>query len=508
MTSDGVAPRRLESRSWPLVVGVIVLIAVIGALQAPLPFSGDAALYQSGARAMESGQVLFRDFWDLKQPGIYLVHLIAGRLFGFDEVGLRLAELLLLLGLSGALVHVLRRSFEPRWIVAVVPLASVGTYYVVASEWHLTQPAVLVSVPLFALLALVSGARAGAWRWLVAGVVGALALSFGLYVGAVVIAIAIAALILTRLVDRNAISAILLKGAGPFALGFLVVVVAELTWLSSRGAMDVFLWTHSGWRDLAIDVRGRFALGHAVYSAFWFGRSFWPWLVLIPFAGFGWRGLAQERIFVLAFVWLIVGGVATAVEPFAAWEFDYLKLMVPTAMLAARGLHGLLSRGERAALTSRRLLAAAAGLLLLTSMAPLREKDQLIRKYAGSGYGGAGTLRSGLSARYGAAWRSTAFLRDSASRPGEIYVFGNPLIHLLSDRPHASAIHGWAWELQPTSMWEALERDLQERQPPFVFVAADYERLIEERAAGVRMLLDSAYSIRSEEPGGRWYERR
>lgn len=500
--------QRSESRTWPLIVAVVVLIAVIGALQAPLPFSGDAALYQTGARAMESGLVLYRDFWDLKQPGIYLVHLFAGRLFGFGEVGVRLVELLLLLGLSGAMIHALRRSFEPRWIVALVPLASVGTYYVVATEWHLTQPAVLVSVPLFLQLSLTGGVHAGAWRWLAAGALGALSLSFGVYVGLVVATLAIAALVLRRLVDRDPVGTLMIKGAAPFAVGFLVVLVAELTWLSSRGALDVFLWTHSGWRDLAMDVRGRFSLGHAVYSAFWFARSFWPWLVLIPFAGLDWGGLARERIFVLALVWLVVGGVATAVEPFAAWEFDYLKLMVPTAMLAGRGLHGLLSRSTPAAWSSRRVMLPACLLLLLASMAPLREKGRLIQRYAGSGYGGASAQQRGSSTRYGAAWQSTAFLRDPATRPGEVYVFGNPLVHLLSERPHASPIHGWAWELQPTSMWEALGRDLRERQPPFVFVAGDYERLIRERAVGVRQLLDSAYAIRSEAFGGRWYERR
>ena len=59
------ASRRLE------VAAVLAVIALLGLLAAPLPFTGDQALFAAGARQLARGDVLYRDFWDVKQPGIY-----------------------------------------------------------------------------------------------------------------------------------------------------------------------------------------------------------------------------------------------------------------------------------------------------------------------------------------------------------------------------------------------------------------------------------------------------
>ena len=123
----------------------LLVVAIAGAPHLPTPLHGDAVLYQSGARTLAEGGALYRDFWDLKQPGIYIFHWIAGALFGFGEVGLHALELLLFLAVSVLQVVLLRRVFSPPWLASFVPIASFGTYYSVTSDWHLTQPAVLLS---------------------------------------------------------------------------------------------------------------------------------------------------------------------------------------------------------------------------------------------------------------------------------------------------------------------------------------------------------------------------
>ena len=62
-----------------------------------------------GAEQWLSGHVYFRDFWDLKPPGIHLFDLIGGALFGFDEVGIHLFELLRSMTLAGLLVLTVAR---------------------------------------------------------------------------------------------------------------------------------------------------------------------------------------------------------------------------------------------------------------------------------------------------------------------------------------------------------------------------------------------------------------
>src|SRR5258705_260145 len=72
------------------VLAVLGVIAGLGLLAAPLPFTGDQALFAAGARQLARGDVLYRDFWDVKQPGIYLWYLGGGSLFRYREVALHL----------------------------------------------------------------------------------------------------------------------------------------------------------------------------------------------------------------------------------------------------------------------------------------------------------------------------------------------------------------------------------------------------------------------------------
>ena len=134
----------------------LLLVGLLGAFGLPRPLHGDQALFMLGAQGMSAGKVLYVDFWDLKQPGVFLFHLAAGQLFGFSEVGLHLFELGYLLLFSALLMWTLRPTFATPWFSCLVPIATVGAYYVVAKSWHQTQLEMLVAFPLYLSLWLVS----------------------------------------------------------------------------------------------------------------------------------------------------------------------------------------------------------------------------------------------------------------------------------------------------------------------------------------------------------------
>lgn len=486
------------------------LVTVLGGLHLPDPLSGDAALYQTGARALAAGRVLYRDVWDLKQPGIYAFHWLAGRALGFGEVGLHGFELALMLGLSVALAWALRRAYEPRWLSSVVPITTVATYYAVASEWHLTQPAALLSIPLFGVVACVGGRPRSATRWALAGACGAVAVVLKVYAIVVVAPILAAALWIAHRVDGDGPHALLRRRVLPFAVGAGLVWGALLLWLWATGALPAFLWTHGEWRRLALAVRGPYPRSHAVHSARWFAGTFWPWLLLAFCAPLRWRGLAAERDFLLAGVWLGAGALATFLEPFAAWPFDFLVLVVPAGVLAVRGLQGLLADG-RAPQWLRRpgaALALLTAVLLLTSGGNLFTRAASFPRHAPLVAAGDRAYQRAVSGDYEAIWRSTAFLRSGEGAPGAIYVFGDPLILLLSGRRRAASVHGWAWDLQPALMWATVERELRLRRPPYIFVSTHNEGLISARASGLRRMLRGSYTVRASELGGTWYELR
>src|SRR4249919_2061776 len=106
MRGARTSPERVE------VYVVLGVIALLGILAAPLPFTGDQALFASGARQLARGGVLYRDFWDVKQPGIYLWYLGGGALFGYSEVALHLVEVAYQLAFAVVLIVTLRGRFS------------------------------------------------------------------------------------------------------------------------------------------------------------------------------------------------------------------------------------------------------------------------------------------------------------------------------------------------------------------------------------------------------------
>src|SRR5450631_4009030 len=87
-------PAESRSRRPGLRITIIAVILLAALVHVPYPFWGDQALFTYAAHGIRHGDRLYVDFWDLKQPGIYLWYLGAGTLFGFHEAGMHTAELL------------------------------------------------------------------------------------------------------------------------------------------------------------------------------------------------------------------------------------------------------------------------------------------------------------------------------------------------------------------------------------------------------------------------------
>src|SRR5262245_65009137 len=100
---------------------------------------GDQAIHLLGAEKLRDGGVLYRDIWDLKQPGIFWFYYVGGRLFGFTNLGIHAFELVCLLGAAVFVQLATRPLFESRRMASLASLLSVGSYYAVATRWHLTQ---------------------------------------------------------------------------------------------------------------------------------------------------------------------------------------------------------------------------------------------------------------------------------------------------------------------------------------------------------------------------------
>ena len=74
----------LKNLVWTVVA--LTFVIALGLSKLAYPLMGDQALFLLGGRTIDGGGILYRDFWDIKPPGIFLFYFIAGKLFGFSEM--------------------------------------------------------------------------------------------------------------------------------------------------------------------------------------------------------------------------------------------------------------------------------------------------------------------------------------------------------------------------------------------------------------------------------------
>jgi hypothetical protein len=177
-------PAERTSRSFAsssLSVHVLGLVVLAGTLCLPRPFGFDQALFGVFGRQLTRGAVLYRDIFDIKQPGIFVFYAAGGSLFGFTEVGIHAFELAYWIAFSVFSSLALRAYFTTDWAARFVPALTVVVYYLYATV-DLTQIEVVVAFAILLAWWLIDraepGTRAGLKRFAVAGIAAAVVTSF------------------------------------------------------------------------------------------------------------------------------------------------------------------------------------------------------------------------------------------------------------------------------------------------------------------------------------------
>ena len=134
--------RRRWWRPHPIDAGLVALASLFGAVSLTYPFGRDQALYGYVAREwVQRGAIPYRDVYDHKTPGIYLVHAITVLLFGSTFWGIRVAELLCVvtLGIVAARLATPRTDPVPRGLAGLSALAASVFYFGYFDYWNTAQ---------------------------------------------------------------------------------------------------------------------------------------------------------------------------------------------------------------------------------------------------------------------------------------------------------------------------------------------------------------------------------
>lgn len=487
----------------------ILLILIVGCLRLFDPFSGDQALFLVGAEKLHTGGVLYRDFWDIKQPGIFAFFLGGGLLFGFTQFGLHAADLTWELAFSVVLVLGLRDALEDRRWSTFAPIAIVGAYFTGSSPWHLLQVEGLVGLPLFcsAWFAIAAIGRPQRRTLVVlSGVCAGIVVLFKLLLGGVVCAIVIAVgAAMFRRNERLAmvefsgmwISGVLFAFAG-FA-GYVIHFDLVREIVTTFFVLPVTLNASAAHAPLSrlADSTLRFLL-------------YFRGIIFLAVVGTVLVHDARTRPWrVASFVWLAAGAVAILLQDQSWWQYQFLLLLPPLGILATFGIAAVAGRvwttGPRG-VAWLALCGLAAYIAVPLPQAAVDAAQRIARERPFRSSRALMRYRSASSLEYAMAARDAAFLSHAGAGSREIYVFGNPLIYVLGRRGQAIALNGWALQLYTPHLWRRLDTQLRSVAPCYVFVLKEFAKgLIPKRSPPTAALIAAYYVPAQNTTDGTWF---
>jgi hypothetical protein len=506
--SKAVLPSR--SKQAAVAFATIGGILLLGLLHLKYPFTGDQALFALGAQRMQEGAVLYRDFWDLKQPGIFVFFFLAERLAGLSVDGIHVIELIYLLAFCIVLQLTLRRYYRFWWTASIVPLLVVGLYYANAQPIYLTQVESLAGFPIYVSLYLVlrgsSEPRYGVLWYSLAGLAGAVALSLKLLFLPLLLAIWITAIVscgwsltqnerLRLYRSAAALPAFLLAGTAAWliptvrASGTRLVYdtfVAYPLYISSHFARAPFRRLSDSFAGYAAGMPAVLALG---------ALSLWR------------ARLWRNPLFASSIAWLCAGALVILMQRQSWWSYQFQLLDVPVGILAAFGIERVVDRGVMQRWGSVRSAAALSALFVLVAAPTIWNVSHAIRAVTQASGGGSESQYTldRLLLPGDQAYSETRFLIRRGARTGDIYVCGDPRFYLLAHRMPALSISGWSLEFLVPAQWTSLTRQLEDRKPPYVFVSWYYALLIKARAPQFASVLLAQYQTLRHDATGDWY---
>jgi hypothetical protein len=494
-----------------LDVAAFAAIATLAVLTIFLPYSGDQALFARGAREIAHGAVYYRDFWDIKQPGVFWWFTGAGAIAGYGSVAVHVVEAVYLLAFAVVVRIAVRGRQRHVVLEPLVPLVAVGFYYLTATAPDRTIPEILAAFPLFvslylAVLAVERPERAVTWLAL-SGAAGGITCLFKLVYAPIVAAFWIVALVVLH--RRAARPARDLGAAG------VAAIVAAL--LPLAGAAAYFAVAHAG--RITFDTTfvyppqvSRTSTMHTTALARTLVKlTVEDYGVLIVLAGAGlvvrpWRRWNPFTVMLVA--WVIVGALIIVPQKWNSYQRE--QLLVPLAVLAVFGVDALWSAWRtRGASTGARVVRVGVivvAVVLLASSARVLARNT--RDLARNGFARTAADRDAIRRSYSEYRELEDDVRAVAPVPGRahapIYVIGHPLVYELLDRNQAIALNGWGPEQWVGDQFDQLREQLGCAMPAALYVDNFSHTTIEERSPATWRFVTSRYrSVRaSHDTGG------
>ena len=491
------APVSASTSRWANRALGVVCVATIGFLMVQILCFGygrDQGIYAMVARAVLRGEMPYRDAWDFKPPGIFLIYAVARAVFGTSQVGIRVIEVAGLAAMAVGMVRLAERWWgEPR--IGLIAAALSVLVHAQLEFWHTAQPESFGGMITIGALLCASAARDDLQRrrrigvWIASGALFGVAglLKPPLVGGAGVVGLALAWAEWKDAPKRDGRAA-LRAAAIPIAAvggGVLLPIAVCAAWFAARGAIadlyDVLVlftphYTALSWEG--VTVGGMLYEGFTEWLTNYNSLVTAGLLLLLAL-----RPSPRERAGVAVLLGVIVIHIVGVAMQGKFFPYHYGATWPLTAMLSALGIWKIWELAARRGTVG---LALFAGLMIALATGRSATKDvrhsflercrQRVQLLARGGHDVAELDRLASVADVNAAAnRGVAELLRARTPPDRpVFVWGfEPVIYDLAERAPASRFLydvpqrvSWAKE----GMRTLLMRDLAARSPSAIVV--------------------------------------
>lgn len=370
-----------------------------------------------------------------------------------------------------------------------------GWYWAVTGGVQQMQPEAMVGPILYVHLWLVL--RWSRLSWAIAGLVAAIVLLLKLmYLPLLGIAVLFA---IIRLRREQSWRATVTHTSIYVFCGTLALASSLIPWLIA-GELDILRRTYFDTPTQMLAELPRPSIDRLVDAAKWFGTRYGPLLALAAIGSLRlWHDGKREWMLFL-FAWCLTSLIVIVAQRFSWWSYHFMLLALPVGLLAAEGCSACITRGK----TLGKVLLLAVFMPMIAAVVlkwvPIIRESFCLTP----------TDRAAMLLHeevYRKAKEETSFLRDGTSRPGSIFVAGEPIFYRYAGRTQATAIHGWSLELYPAEIRLLLVKQLIHAEPAYIFIdRVYYKKLIEEWYPELVELLRTQYRILRVSDTGTWYE--
>jgi hypothetical protein len=502
------APKRVG-----LYVLSLTIVAFIGAIHLPFPFHGDQAMFATAAIEISEGGGLYTDFWDIKQPGIFLFFLAAGTSFGFTEAGIHLFELIYWLVFSVVVLATMGRVMKNAVFTALLPVLSVGTYYAISASQQLTQLEALAAFPIFVSMWLAYRAPESAKPFLMyvgSGLAGGVAMTFKLLFLVLLIPFWFRAATQGSAGSRKSSPTRLLEGAAGIVVGLLIPLGLVAALLSAWGALALGFETFFVIPPRVLSELPQAPLRRLERSTAFFLRGYGPSLLLAVAGTWMLRRSGPDRLARYLWSWFLFGAIAILLQRQSWWPYHFHLIGFPAVLLALLTLDRLWAKRVDPSPASTGRVLRFSGLVVLLAFSGLLAVGRLTQALVEHGLALDPAERFAFQNEYsggdyGVISADVQFLKEP-SQQGDIYVAGDPLYYWLSGRGQATSLNGWALEFFLDDQWEELAAQLESSEASYVFISEFYSGLIERKGERFLAVLDRKYALLRTSDIGTWYE--